>query len=194
MALIFTAFDGLELPPTTAEQRNLLAEQLDMQPDPSDDEIATVLAGNHIIFTTLPAFQYPMQQCGLSGGGGERSEERHAACLRLFERMAEDSRTILEDGIALTAMAQLTGDTAEAPAWRERLRESTWLHEHFMEASMTGRLDDAAFVEDLVGRGEQEAMRRQLLALGVSDTPPDRWLPENAERRNLIEHGQRLPR
>lgn len=194
MAFIFTAFEGLELPPTTERQRALLAEQLDLQPDPTPRQIASIWAGLHIFLPTFPAFLYPLEQCGLSGGGGERTQERHAACLRLFGRMAEDSRTVMEDLIALPAMVQLTVDTEEASAWRERLRGFTWLYEQYMEASMTGRTDNAAFSEDLAARGEKEGMRRQLAALGIDDTPPDGWLPENADRRHLIEHGQRLPR
>lgn len=107
-------------------------------------------------------------------------------CKRIQTRMADGDR-LMDQVIANQVMIELTADSADSAAWRERYRRNRWLMEQQQDPAIlsTYRIDDYA-------DGEVRRMQVALEAAGRWPPPAD-WLPANDRDRSLILTGRPPP-
>jgi hypothetical protein len=100
--------------------------------------------------------------------------------------MADGDR-LMDQVIANQVMIELTADSADSAAWRERYRRNRWLMEQQQDPAIlsTYRIDDYA-------DGEVRRMQVALEAAGRWPPPAD-WLPANDRDRSLILTGRPPP-
>jgi len=106
-------------------------------------------------------------------------------CKRIHTRLA-DGDTLMGQIIATQVMVELTIDSPESAAWRERYRRNRWL----MEQQLDPRILSLHRIEDSAG-GELQGMQATLEAAGRWP-PPAEWLPADANDRSLIRTGRPL--
>ena len=104
-------------------------------------------------------------------------------CKRIHTRLA-DGDTLMDQIIATRVMVQLTADSPEAAAWRERYRRNRWL----MEQQLDPRIQSQYRIEDYA-EGEVQRMQAALEAVDRWPPPVD-WLPADERDRSLILTGR----
>lgn len=100
-------------------------------------------------------------------------------CRRLLSRFA-DGDTLLEQGIALPTLIELSPDDATRAQWRERYRRQRWLQTFLGEAQ---HID--GFAWRMWAEGEVNVLRDHARKTGRWP-PPDGWLPDDERGRTLI--------
>lgn len=131
------------------------------------------------------AIEHAIAMPGLQALSGCRLRELPAStavvddCRRLLAQFA-DGDTLLEQGMALPALIDLSGDNAARAAWRERYRRLRWL-----QASAPRAEAIEGFTWRMWAEGEVNVLRKEATSAGRWP-PPDDWLPDDARGRALI--------
>ena len=113
--------------------------------------------------------------------GGALPKGRQADCVRIYSAMASGPSTV-EQWMALSQLVELTADTPEGAAHRERYRNLEWLMQE-------QRKDWKQFDYLAMGTNEVETLQVALAKAGRWP-PPANWLPEGERARSLILTGR----
>lgn len=119
--------------------------------------------------------------------------DRQAECERVLELLSADESTLLAPMIGLTKLVELSGDSPEGKAWRERLRQFYWVYENMLER-LPGLSPDGPLPIEygtwFMTEGELSAMRKALARYGLPTEAPAGWLPRTPRYRALVSTGR----
>lgn len=130
--------------------------------------------------TTFPPYSATSELC--KPQALRMQPQRAGDCRAVFGLMA-DGDSLIAQALGTSRMVQLSAGRRDDAHWRERLRESHWLREHF------ARLNSPTMLRAVRELGEVPAARAELERLGES-RPPTGWLPESVNGRALITTGK----
>ncbi|UHQ23537.1 hypothetical protein LVB77_02140 [Lysobacter sp. 5GHs7-4] len=136
------------------------------------------------VVTSLPSYGPLMELCR------SPPRERRDVCLSVFGLMAR-SPDLIDRVMGQHGGTPLAADGPDALAWRERVRELSWLSAQF--PGMRGRPLPPDWFERVFRLGEMPALEAWLTEQGLPTRPPPNWLPDNPRQRALILTGRPPP-
>lgn len=186
--LIWDAWESIEFPEAGEDIALAYARHMEIDPDAFVEHIVALSVTSRIAAHALPAYDYPLSVCGVSGGGEAIDARRRRQCRAIFTTMANDRPTLLQHLLAGRAMVHLSAGASDAGTWRTRLLSTAWVYETGLEllASLSTRHDPAYFSQ-WREVGEYRSVLELMERRGIELSPPEGWLPANERMRGLLE-------
>jgi hypothetical protein len=135
----------------------------------------------------IPDVAFFTRTC-VQGNEIEGDARHRRECRALFARMADGSTTAWTRQVALGVMVRLTRDLPDGTRWRERYRRYRWLSANAVE--LISPYHSGLYLRNVLADGEIAAWEALLDAAGKPIDPPDGWLPDSANDRDLILGGR----
>lgn len=174
------AIGDLELPALDEPARAVLNSD-GLLADANLQDARMALAGWAFPLPSPLAFQRRCRTAAAAPAGTDA--ELRAACAAIATRMA-DSDTIIGQMFGLAVMAQLTAQSPDGAAWRERLRTHYW-----QSVQIQRHPHQIRDLSQIWREGEVAVFAARLKAAGLDRPPPD-WLPKSPLARSLVLTGR----
>ncbi|TXK60746.1 hypothetical protein [Alkalisalibacterium limincola] len=186
--LVWTAWETIDFPEAGEQVAQAYGRHVEIDPDAFVDQVVALSVLARIAAHAVPGYQFPMAACGISGQGEAVGEMRRRQCLAIFTTMASEKPTLLQRMISDRALLHLRSGAPEAEDAKARLRTTWWIYEAgtpLITAMSTQH--DPDHLRAWRERGEYQALVELMQRRGVATVPPDGWLPESEEARQLLD-------
>ncbi len=177
-SMFFEAFRGWH-PPMSISAADVFADDIDQSPI-SDNESRKVVAMGYSMALGLPPLQQIVTFCKTK----DLPSDELQYCQKIATVMMKD-KTLLMHRIGLRIGIEAFKTEPDAGAWREAYRVSSWqlsAHRPYGKPHTS----DRKYFNEWPNTDEVAQQKQRLIDADIPLTPPDGWMPENAEIRQLL--------